>query len=146
MGKDRDTAWLSPWGGQAWPVTWKGRCCLRLFVGGFQVAGTESQPACVTHPRVGSVKKRAVSCGCTHGTGPRALGVCVFRDRSPVLAHQCAHMCPCPASAGLTEIRCMQERACVCAHTSGGLATWPCASGQRQGSTVVLRAPAYSSA
>lgn len=65
---------------------------------------------------------------CTRGTGPRALGVCVFRDRSPVLAHQCAYMCPCPASAGLTEIRCVQERACVCAHTSGGLATWLCAS------------------
>lgn len=64
MGKDRGTAWLSPWAGQAWPVTWKGRYCLRLFVGGFQVAGTESQPACATHPRVGAVNQHALSCGC----------------------------------------------------------------------------------
>ena len=33
-------------------------------MGGFQVAGTESQPACVAHPRVGAVNQRVLSCGC----------------------------------------------------------------------------------
>ena len=33
-------------------------------MGGFQVAGTESQPACATRPRVGAVNQHVLSCGC----------------------------------------------------------------------------------
>ena len=59
--EDRDTASLPGRAGLACYL--EGQCCLRLFRGGFQMAGTESQPACVTRPRVGTVNQPALFCG-----------------------------------------------------------------------------------
>lgn len=129
--EDRDTASLPGRAGLACYL--EGQCCLRLFRGGFQMAGTESQPACVTRPRVGTVNQPALSCGCglvgiaRAGRAPEHWASVSSGTAHPYWLPSVL-MCPCSASAGLTEIRCVQEHACVCAHTSGGLATQPCAS------------------